>query len=159
MPSLESHRFCDRVQDAYTLRCCPQVHGISHDTIDFVRGIITTEMNSGTDNPVSTVLSYWISRLKTCFISQIVFADRGEIISAGNFHGEYPAKALDYLAIGVHELAAMSERRIERLVNPAYSELPAFLVKDGGLNSGFMLAHCTAAALGNFFFASCLVLQ
>jgi len=124
----QSHRFCDRVQDAYTLRCCPQVHGISHDTIDFVRGVITTEMNSGTDNP-------------------IVFADRGEIISAGNFHGEYPAKALDYLAIGVHELAAMSERRIERLVNPAYSELPAFLVKDGGLNSGFMLAHCTAAAL------------
>merc|ERR1719273_1556140 len=124
----QSHRFCDRVQDAYTLRCCPQVHGVSHDTIDFVRGIITTEMNSGTDNP-------------------IVFADRGEIISAGNFHGEYPAKALDYLAIGVHELAAMSERRIERLVNPAYSELPAFLVKDGGLNSGFMLAHCTAAAL------------
>jgi len=124
----QSHRFCDRVQDAYTLRCCPQVHGISHDTIDFVRGIITTEMNSGTDNP-------------------IVFADRGEIISAGNFHGEYPAKALDYLAIGVHELAAMSERRIERLVNPAYSELPAFLVQDGGLNSGFMIAHCTAAAL------------
>ena len=79
---------------------------------------------------------------------QIVFADRGEIISAGNFHGEYPAKSLDYLAIGVHELAAMSERRIERLVNPAYSELPAFLVKDGGLNSGFMIAHCTAAALG-----------
>lgn len=124
----QSHRFCDRVQDAYTLRCCPQVHGISHDTIDFVRGIITTEMNSGTDNP-------------------IVFADRGEIISAGNFHGEYPAKALDYLAIGVHELAAMSERRIERLVNPAYSELPAFLVAEGGLNSGFMIAHCTAAAL------------
>jgi histidine ammonia-lyase len=124
----QSHRFCNRVQDAYTLRCTPQVHGITHDTIDFVRGIITTEMNSATDNP-------------------IVLADRGETISAGNFHGEYPAKALDYLAIGVHELAAMSERRVERLVNPNYSELPAFLVKDGGLNSGFMLAHCTAAAL------------
>nr|CAD7585848.1 unnamed protein product [Timema genevievae] len=124
----ESHRFCNRVQDAYTLRCCPQVHGIVHDTIDFVEGVITVEINSGTDNP-------------------IVFADRGEIISAGNFHGEYPAKALDYLAVGVHELASMSERRIERLVNPALSELPAFLVKDGGLNSGFMLAHCTAAAL------------
>ncbi|RZF35762.1 hypothetical protein LSTR_LSTR012060 [Laodelphax striatellus] len=81
------------------------------------------------------------------FDSDIVFAERGEIISAGNFHGEYPAKALDYLAIGVHELASMSERRIERLVNPALSELPAFLVKDGGLNSGFMLAHCTAASL------------
>merc|ERR1711962_884804 len=124
----QSHRFCNRVQDAYTLRCAPQVHGIVHDTIDFVRGLLTTEMNSATDNP-------------------IVLADRGETISAGNFHGEYPAKALDYLAIGTHELAAMSERRTERLVNPAYSELPAFLVKDGGLNSGFMLARCTAAAL------------
>ncbi|XP_066994730.2 histidine ammonia-lyase [Anabrus simplex] len=124
----ESHRFCNRVQDAYTLRCCPQVHGVVHDTIDFVQGVITVEMNSGTDNP-------------------IVFADRGEIISAGNFHGEYPAKVLDYLAIAVHELASMSERRIERLVNPALSELPAFLVKEGGLNSGFMLAHCTAASL------------
>jgi len=124
----QSHRFCNRVQDAYTLRCTPQVHGITHDTIEFVRGIITTEINSATDNP-------------------IVFAERGETISAGNFHGEYPAKALDYLSIGVHELAAMSERRIERLCNPAYSELPAFLVKEGGLNSGFMIAHCTAAAL------------
>ena len=110
------------------MRCTPQVHGITHDTIEFVRGIITTEINSATDNP-------------------IVFAERGETISAGNFHGEYPAKALDYLSIGVHELAAMSERRIERLCNPAYSELPAFLVKEGGLNSGFMIAHCTAAAL------------
>ncbi|XP_063236216.1 histidine ammonia-lyase-like [Bacillus rossius redtenbacheri] len=124
----ESHRFCNRVQDAYTLRCCPQVHGIVHDTIKFVDGVISIEINSCTDNP-------------------IVFADRGEIISAGNFHGEYPAKALDYLAVGVHELASMSERRTERLVNPALSELPAFLVKDGGLNSGFMLAHCTAASL------------
>jgi len=124
----QSHRFCNRVQDAYTLRCSPQVHGVTHDTIDFVRGIITTEMNSATDNP-------------------IVFAERAETISAGNFHGEYPAKAVDYLSIGVHELAAMSERRIERLCNPAYSELPAFLVQDGGLNSGFMIAHCTAASL------------
>ncbi|OWK63082.1 Histidine ammonia-lyase [Lonchura striata] len=97
----ESHRFCDRVQDAYTMRCCPQM----------------------------------------------VFAEREETISGGNFHGEYPAKALDYLAIGVHELAAISERRIERLCNPSLSELPAFLVTEGGLNSGFMIAHCTAAAL------------
>ncbi|KAH9511992.1 hypothetical protein DERF_010410 [Dermatophagoides farinae] len=124
----ESHRFCNRVQDAYTLRCCPQVHGVVHDTIDFVRNIITTEMNSATDNP-------------------LVFVERSEIISSGNFHGEYPAKALDYLAIAVHELGSMSERRIERLVNPAQSGLPAFLVKNGGLNSGFMIAHCTAAAL------------
>ncbi|KAF6339446.1 histidine ammonia-lyase [Rhinolophus ferrumequinum] len=124
----ESHRFCDRVQDAYTLRCCPQVHGVANDTIAFVKKIITTELNSATDNPM-------------------VFANRGETISGGNFHGEYPAKALDYLAIGVHELAAISERRIERLCNPSLSELPAFLVAEGGLNSGFMIAHCTAAAL------------
>lgn len=124
----ESHRFCDRVQDAYTLRCCPQVHGIVNDTISFVSDVLSVEMNSAQDNP-------------------IVFADKGEIISCGNFHGEYPAKALDYLAIGVHELANISERRIERLINPAYSELPAFLTKNGGLNSGFMIAQCTAAAL------------
>ncbi|KAL7982525.1 hypothetical protein Chor_010123 [Crotalus horridus] len=124
----ESHRFCDRVQDAYTLRCCPQVHGIVNDTIAFVKNIIVTELNSATDNPM-------------------VFADRKETISGGNFHGEYPAKALDYLAIGVHELAAISERRIERLCNPSLSELPPFLVTEGGLNSGFMIAHCTAAAL------------
>ncbi|MGH0160636.1 UNVERIFIED_CONTAM: hypothetical protein FKN15_039577 [Acipenser sinensis] len=102
----ESHRFCDRVQDAYTLRCCPQVHGVVNDTIAFVKNIIDTEINSATDNP-----------------------------------------ALDYLAIGVHELAAISERRIERLCNPSLSELPAFLVCEGGLNSGFMIAHCTAASL------------
>ncbi|XP_029952354.1 histidine ammonia-lyase [Salarias fasciatus] len=124
----ESHRFCDRVQDAYTLRCCPQVHGIANDTIKFVQNIINTEINSATDNPM-------------------VFAERGETISGGNFHGEYPAKALDFLAIAVHELASISERRIERLCNPALSELPAFLVNEGGLNSGFMIAHCTAAAL------------
>ncbi|XP_074859120.1 histidine ammonia-lyase [Carettochelys insculpta] len=124
----ESHRFCDRIQDAYTLRCCPQVHGVVNDTIAFVKDIISTEINSATDNPM-------------------VLAERGETISGGNFHGEYPAKALDYLAIGVHELAAISERRIERLCNPSLSELPAFLVTEGGLNSGFMLAHCTAAAL------------
>ncbi|XP_030625933.1 histidine ammonia-lyase isoform X2 [Chanos chanos] len=124
----ESHRFCDRVQDAYTMRCCPQVHGVVNDTIAFVKNIINTEINSATDNPM-------------------VFSERGETISGGNFHGEYPAKALDYLSIAVHELAAISERRIERLCNPSLSELPAFLVSEGGLNSGFMIAHCTAAAL------------
>ncbi|XP_013407515.1 histidine ammonia-lyase [Lingula anatina] len=124
----ESHRFCDRVQDAYTLRCTPQVHGVVHDTVDFVKGVLTVEMNSATDNPM-------------------IFPDRGESISGGNFHGEYPAKALDYLAIGIHEIANMSERRTERLVNPALSELPPFLTSGGGLNSGFMIAHCTAAAL------------
>ncbi|KAJ7359056.1 hypothetical protein OS493_019963 [Desmophyllum pertusum] len=98
-----------------------EVHGIVNDTIDFVQDVITTEMNSATDNPVSLSTR---SRLHD-----------GEVISGGNFHGEYPAKVLDYLAIGVHELSSMSERRIERLVNPALSELPAFLVKEGGLNS------------------------
>ncbi|XP_072291361.1 histidine ammonia-lyase [Eucyclogobius newberryi] len=124
----ESHRFCDRVQDAYTMRCCPQVHGVVNDTINFAKNIINTEINSATDNPM-------------------VFAERGETISGGNFHGEYPAKALDFLAIAVHELASISERRTERLCNPSLSELPAFLVNEGGLNSGFMIAHCTAAAL------------
>ncbi|XP_069972172.1 histidine ammonia-lyase-like [Penaeus vannamei] len=93
-----------------------------------------------------------VSRLRPKYLyrpwsRQLVLSEREEIISAGNFHGEYPAKACDYLAIGIHEIASMSERRIERLVNPALSELPAFLVREGGLNSGFMLAHCTAASL------------
>ncbi|XP_064399955.1 histidine ammonia-lyase-like [Halichondria panicea] len=123
-----SHKNCARVQDPYTMRCIPQVHGVVNDTIQFVKGILTTEMNSALDNPM-------------------VLADREETISGGNFHGEYPAKAMDYLAIGVHELASMSERRQERLLNPAYSEMPAFLVNEGGLNSGFMIAHCTSAAL------------
>uniref|UniRef100_A0A1I7U174 Histidine ammonia-lyase n=1 Tax=Caenorhabditis tropicalis TaxID=1561998 RepID=A0A1I7U174_9PELO len=124
----ESHRNCRKVQDAYTLRCVPQVHGVVHDTIEFVREIITTEMNSATDNP-------------------LVFADREEIISGGNFHGEYPAKALDYLAIAVAELAQMSERRLERLVNKELSGLPTFLTPDGGLNSGFMTVQLCAASL------------
>nr|XP_006816763.1 PREDICTED: histidine ammonia-lyase-like [Saccoglossus kowalevskii] len=121
----ESHK---KVQDNYSLRCIPQVHGIANDTIDFVSGILTTEMNSSTDNP-------------------LVFIKEKEIISGGNFHGEYPAKALDYLAIGIHEIANMSERRINRMCNRSKYEIPAFLVKDSGLNSGFMIAHCTAAAL------------
>ncbi|XP_011405902.1 PREDICTED: histidine ammonia-lyase-like [Amphimedon queenslandica] len=124
----ESHRDCNRIQDPYTMRCVPQVHGIVHDTLDFVSRILSTEINSATDNP-------------------IILANRAETISGGNFHGEYPAKVLDYLAIGVHEIANMSERRLERMVHPGYSDLPGFLAKDGGLNSGFMLAHVTAAAL------------
>jgi len=123
-----SHVDCHKVQDAYSLRCVPQVHGIVHDTIEFVKNILETEMNSATDNPM-------------------VFAENNNIISGGNFHGEYPAKALDFLTIAVHELGNISERRIERLVNPNLSELSPFLVKDGGLNSGFMIAHCTAASL------------
>ncbi|NXN07871.1 HUTH lyase, partial [Indicator maculatus] len=123
----ESHRFCDRVQDAYTMRCCPQVETASC--------------------PLQILEAVVASCLCLNFSLKMVFAERAETISGGNFHGEYPAKALDYLAIGVHELAAISERRIERLCNPSLSELPAFLVTEGGLNSGFMIAHCTAAAL------------
>jgi len=124
----KSHENCGKVQDSYTLRCIPQVHGVTFDTMDFVRGILNTEINSATDNPM-------------------VFAKLNKILSGGNFHGEYPAMALDFLAIGIHEISNISERRIERMTNPALSELPAFLVKDGGLNSGFMMAHVTAAAL------------
>lgn len=124
-----ANKFDRKVQDPYTMRCIPQVHGVVIDIIKFCSGIIETEMNSATDNPM-------------------VLKDRKTLISGGNFHGEYPAKALDILAIGVHELANISERRIERLVNSHYSEgLPSFLVAKGGINSGFMIAHCTAAAL------------
>lgn len=90
---LESHKNCFKVQDAYTLRCIPQVHGIVHDTIEFARSILNVEINSATDNP-------------------LIFPDKGKIISGGNFHGEYPAKVLDYLAIAIHEIAQMSERRL-----------------------------------------------
>ncbi|NXC64044.1 HUTH lyase, partial [Aleadryas rufinucha] len=126
----ESHRFCDRVQDAYTMRCCPQQReSACFHACRFCRNLVHF-FCIGVEN-----------------MNWMVFAEREETISGGNFHGEYPAKALDYLAIGVHELAAISERRIERLCNPSLSELPAFLVTEGGLNSGFMIAHCTAAAL------------
>jgi len=130
----QSHKLCGRVQDSYSLRCIPQVHGVVADTLAFVRQVIETEMNSATDNPM-------------VFIDPSGEPGVGEILSGGNFHGEYPAKALDYLSIAVHELSSISERRIERLVNPSLSELPAFLTKEGGLNSGFMIAHVTAAAL------------
>ncbi|NWX19142.1 HUTH lyase, partial [Aegotheles bennettii] len=125
----ESHRFCDRVQDAYTMRCCPQQWKV---LVSMLAGFVG---------------HFFYIDAKTMKWGKMVFAERAETISGGNFHGEYPAKALDYLAIGVHELAAISERRIERLCNPSLSELPAFLVTEGGLNSGFMIAHCTAAAL------------
>ena len=124
-----SHAHCGKVQDAYSLRCIPQVHGIALDTLRFVRQFLTTELNSATDNPM-------------------IFPDNDvKILSGGNFHGEYPAKLADFLAIGIHEVANISVTRIERLMNPHMSGLPAFLVAEGGINSGFMIAHCTAAAL------------
>jgi histidine ammonia-lyase len=125
---ITSHKDCGRVQDAYTLRCSPQVHGASRDAIRYCRDVIETEMNSSTNNP-------------------LIFADTQEFLLGGNFHGQPVAMAMDFLGIAVAELADISERRVERLVNPKLSGLPAFLVDDGGLNSGLMLAQYTAAAL------------
>jgi len=124
----ESHRTGDtRVQDAYSLRCMPQVHGATRDVLAHVRGVFQVEMNSATDNP-------------------LVFGE--EVLSGGNFHGQPVAFALDYLAIGLSALAGISERRIERMVNPALSEgLPPFLAARPGLDSGLMIAQITAAAL------------
>ena len=124
---ISAHKDCDRVQDAYSLRCSPQVHGASRDTFQFVKRVLETEMNSATENP-------------------LVFPD-GQILSGGNFHGQPVALAMDYLGIALAELANISERRIERMVNPYLSGLPSFLIKEGGLNSGFMIAQYTAAAL------------
>ena len=124
----ESHKGCDRVQDAYSLRCLPQVHGVCRDALKFVGEILERELNSATDNPM-------------------IFTETQESRSGGNFHGQYPAFACDVLAIAACDLASISERRQERLVNPAYSGLPAFLCQNGGLESGFMMAHVTSAAL------------
>ncbi len=124
---ISSHKDCDRVQDAYSLRCSPQVHGASRDTLRFVQEVVETEMNSATENP-------------------LVFPD-GQILTGGNFHGQPVALALDHLAVALAELANISERRIERMVNPNLSGLPSFLISRGGLNSGFMIAQYTAAAL------------
>lgn len=124
----------ERVQDAYTLRCIPQIHGASRDAIGYVWDIVSRELNAVTDNPL-------------IFINPDD-ASGGDIISGGNFHGQPVALAMDFLGIAAAELANVSERRIERLVNPALSNgLPAFLVQDGGLNSGFMIIQYTAASL------------
>jgi len=126
----ESHRDCGRVQDAYSLRCMPQVHGAARDALAYAARAHLVEMNSATDNPM-------------------VFAETGEILSGGNFHGQPVAIAADLLAIAAAELGAISERRTERLVNPSLSGLPAFLAREGGLHSGLMMAHVTAAALAS----------
>ena len=125
---MASHANCGRVQDSYSLRCIPQVHGPARDTLDHVGRVFEIEINSATDNPM-------------------IFADEERLISGGNFHGESLAMVFDFAAIAMAEIANISERRIERLCNPSLSELPAFLVENGGLNSGFMLAHVTAASL------------
>ncbi len=125
---VKSHEGCERVQDAYSLRCIPQVLGACRDVIEQAASVLAIEVNSATDNP-------------------LVFGD-GHIVSQGNFHGEPLAFQLDFLAIALAEVASISERRIERLVNPDLSEgLKPFLVDSGGLNSGFMIAQYVAAAL------------
>ncbi|HVE33172.1 MAG TPA: histidine ammonia-lyase [Gemmatimonadaceae bacterium] len=128
----ESHRNNDpRVQDAYALRCMPQVHGPVLDAIDFAAAVIGRELNAATDNP-------------------LVFADSGELLSGGNFHGQSVAMVLDFLAIALTNLATISERRIDRLVHPDLNQgLPPFLTRDAGVNSGFMMAQVTAAAIAS----------
>jgi histidine ammonia-lyase len=125
---IEAHRWCDKVQDAYSLRCAPQVHGASRDLLRYAEETLAVELNSATDNP-------------------LVLVEQEELVSNGNFHGQPVAFALDSLAIALAELASISERRLERLVNPSLSGLPAFLTPDGGLNSGFMIPQYVSAAL------------
>src|SRR5438067_6448459 len=127
----ESHRHNDpRVQDAYALRCMPQVHGPVLDAIDFAAAVIARELNAATDNP-------------------LVF-ENGELLSGGNFHGQSVAMVMDFLAIALTNLATISERRIDRLVHPDFNQgLPAFLTRDAGVNSGYMMAQVTAASLAS----------
>jgi histidine ammonia-lyase len=126
---LPSHAGCGKVQDAYSLRCAPQVHGAAKDAVEFVRGVLETEASSVTDNP-------------------LVFAD-GDVVSAGNFHGQPVSQAMDFLKIAVATLANISERRTENLVNPDISGLPPFLAADPGLESGLMIQQVVAAALAS----------
>ena len=132
----QSHSDCGRVQDAYSLRCIPQVHGAVRDTLAHCRAVFETEMNSAVDNPL-------------VFVKNPKAMDgEGDVLSGGNFHGQPLAFALDFLAIALSALAGISERRLERMVNPALSEgLPPFLAPGAGMNSGFMMPQVTAAAL------------
>jgi len=127
---LTSHDNCDRVQDPYSLRCQPQVMGAALDWIDNTARTLETEANAVTDNP-------------------LVFPEEGDVISGGNFHAEPVAMAADALAVAIAEIGAMSERRLALLIDPALSGLPAFLVENGGVNSGLMIVHVTAAALAS----------
>jgi len=127
----ESHRdhsIDPRVQDAYAIRCMPQVHGAVRDSLAHARRILEIEINSATDNP-------------------LIFAEAGEVLSGGNFHGEPIALTLDYAAVAIADLGTISERRVERLVNPDLSGLPAFLTPNPGMNSGLMIAQIVAASL------------
>lgn len=123
----KSHRACKEVQDAYSLRCIPQIHGACRDLINYARSVADIEINSATDNP-------------------LVFADDSEILSGGNFHGEPLAFAGDALSMALSELAGLSERRVARLLDASLSGLPPFLTRKSGLHSGFMIAHLTCVA-------------
>ncbi len=125
---VESHKDCGRLQDAYSLRCIPQVHGAVRDALAHATTVLSREMNSATDNP-------------------LVFPEDGSILSGGNFHGAPVAYALDYAAMVLTDLASISERRLERLVNPDLSGLPAFLIPNPGLSSGYMILQVMVAAL------------
>jgi histidine ammonia-lyase len=127
-PIHHSHEDCEKIQDAYSLRCMPQVHGASRDALGHVLEVVTCEINSVTDNP-------------------LIFAEDETVISAGNFHGQPVALAMDYAKLAISELANISERRTEHMLDPAVSGLPAFLAKQGGLNSGLMISQYTAASL------------
>ena len=140
----ESHRDCGKVQDAYSLRCMPQVHGAVRDTLTHCREVFEIEMNSAVDNPLVFPETKKVGGPRPVIGAPIA----GDIISGGNFHGEPLAFALDFLAVALSALAGISERRLERLVNPALNEgLPPFLAAGAGLNSGFMMPQVTAAAL------------
>ena len=126
---IESHKWCDKVQDAYSLRCGPQVHGAARDLLAYVERTVSVELNAATDNP-------------------LVLVAEAEIVSNGNFHGQPLAFALDVLAMAVSEIASISERRLNRLVDPSLSGgLPPFLTREGGINSGFMIPQYVSAAL------------
>ncbi|MCE9671393.1 histidine ammonia-lyase [Myxococcus stipitatus] len=125
---VETHVNCSKVQDPYSLRCMPQVHGAARDGLAFARRVLEVEVNSATDNP-------------------LVFTESERIVSGGNFHGQPISLAMDVVAMALTQLSSISERRVEQLVNPALSGLPAFLAKNSGLNSGFMIAQVTSAAL------------
>ncbi len=125
---VESHADCGKVQDAYSSRCTPQVHGAVRQALAYAEGVITTELNASTDNP-------------------LIFAEENEVLSGGNFHGQPVALAADTLAIAAAQLANISERRLENLMDPVQSGLPPFLAAESGTNSGFMIAQVTAAAL------------
>ena len=131
-PILASHKDCDRVQDPYSFRCAPQVHGAVHETFTRLRDVISIELNSATDNP-------------------LIFPDPSnpgshEVVSQGNFHGEIIALACDAMSLALFELGSISERRIDQMLDPARSELPAFLAKDSGLESGLMIVQYVAGS-------------